>query len=360
MTPLLGTLADRRPAVLAFVDLVQDIDVMLPVLEAIRARDELRLKIVVSRWLAKESPRTGELLAERGFRFGYVRRRQVVESLAPSLRGMSAVIAASESAHPAHAAAHALARRAGAAGLKTYALQHGFESVGLYGLEASAATFASEVVFCWFPEAATPRELADATRRKLAHVGRPAPAGVRADALERFDVGVFENLHWDRYGETDRRRFVEGLKAAAGAWPQLSFLLRPHPAGGWADRIGHELAPFTNIRPARAQEARSRQESGADILEGLRRVITTPSTVALDAAQAGLPVAMATDGGAAYDPLPILRSPQDWIAFAGGKAFDVSHLDQFLARVLVAGDGAPRVAARLSRDLMHPGPRRHG
>lgn len=361
MKTLLSGLGARRPGVLAFIDLVQDIDVMLPVILAIRARDGLRLKVVVSRWLARESPRTAALLAAHGFGFSYLPRRQVIEGRAPGLRGVDAVIAASESSHPAHAAGHALTLRAKAAGLKTYALQHGFENVGLYGVEASAASFASEVVFCWFPEAATPPGLSPETRSKLAHVGRPEVRAARATGPgPRFDVGVFENLHWDRYGEADRRSFVEGLAAAAAALPQVRFLLRPHPAGGWADQVGHELAQFDNITRARAVETRSSSEGGASVVQGLRRVITTPSTVALDAASAGAPVALATPGGAEYHPLPVLRTPQDWIAFASGGGFDRRTLDQFLARVLVAGDSAPRIAEQLSRDLEGQRRRLHG
>jgi hypothetical protein len=358
MTPLLGALAPRRPAVLALVDLVQDIDVMLPVLLELQRRGEVRLKIAVSRWLVRESPRTIALLDRHGLGFSLVRRREVIEGRSPSLRGVAAVIAASESSHPAHAAGHALLQRAGAAGLATYALQHGFEAVGLYGVEAGAARFAARTVFCWFPPTEVPPALADETRARLAHVGRPAaPASAPS---RRFDVGVFENLHWERYSEADRLGFLNGLKAAAEALPGVSFLLRTHPAGAFADRLGHELARFQNITRPLAAEARSRLESGADLVLGLGRVITTPSTVALDAAMAGTPVALAVDGGAAYHPLPVLRGPQDWIAFASGGAFDGRSLDQFVSRVLLAGDGAGRVAERMIRDLMVSGPRHHG
>lgn len=340
-----------KPGVLALVDLVQDIDVMLPVLEALRAHGGLRLKVCVSRWLAKEAPRAGALLEARGFRFAYVPRRRIVDGLAPSLRGVRAVIAAAESSHPAHAAGHALARRARAAGLATYALQHGFENVGLFGLEATGARFESDVVFCWFPPSAAPDGLAPETRAKLAHVGRPRPSAA-SHATPGFDVGVFENLHWERYSDVDRAGFVAGLCAAARAHPAKRFLLRPHPAGGWADQLGHELVQFANITRLAASDLRAGAPGGTDVVRGLARVITTPSTVALDAAQAGLPVALAAPGGGTYAPLPELRSPQDWVEFAGGAALAPGALDQFLSRVLVAGDGAARIVERLSRDLM--------
>jgi hypothetical protein len=341
-----------RPRVLFFVDLVQDIDVLLPVMLSMRSNTHIRPVVRVSRWLSEESPRTAALLERHRLPFRYVRRREVIAGAAPTMQGIRAVISASESTHPAHSAANALARRAKALGLRTYALQHGLENVGLFGLEARDALFASDVVFCWFPGAATPNELPAETRAKLAHVGRPAPpAGWRGAVDPSFDLGVFENLHWDRYDEEDRRRFKEGLIAVARATPESRILVRPHPAGGWADSLRHELAQFRNITPASTLQARRGADGAAEIMKGVRRVITTPSTVALDAALAGAPTALAAGGGDVYEPLPTLRSTEEWVAFATSGSYELSALDQFCARVLVAGDGASRIVERVSRDI---------
>ena len=343
----------RRPRVLVLIDLVQDIDVLLGVLLAIRASPDLSLKIVVSRWLERESPRTGALLRAHGLPFAYVRRRDVIEGGAPSLRGVGAVLAAAESSHPAHAAGHALAARARALGLRTYALQHGFEQIGLFGPEAASASFASETVFCWFPPGAAPAGLPAETRAKLEPAGRPVPpGGWGRDPQPAYDLGVFENLHWDRYTEADRAGFLQGLIATARALPKARILLRPHPAGGWADELGHELAPFENIVRPGAREARVRLDGSAQVLRGIARVITTPSTVAVDSALAGVPVALSAMGGASYLPLPALDSPDAWVAFASGATYDPTVLDQFRSRVLVAGDGALRIVVRLGRDLV--------
>ncbi len=353
MSPVGRLLGDRRPRVLALVDLVQDIDALLPILLAIAASPRLSLKVVVSRWLQKESPRTEALLRRGDLPFTYARRRDIVEGRAPSLRGVAALVSASESSHPAHVAGHALALRARAQGLKTYALQHGFEQIGLFGPEAAAARFASQTVFCWFPPEAAPRDLPQETRAALEPIGRPVPpGGWRRDTRSTYDLGVFENLHWDRYSDADRTAFKVGLIAVARSLPDLRILLRAHPAGGWSDQLGHELAPFGNIVRSGAQEARGRLGGGAEILRGLSRVITTPSTVALDSALAGIPVALAAPGGASYRPLPTLDGPAAWVAFASGEAYDRAVLDQFRSRVLVAGDGAPRIVERLGRDLV--------
>ena len=342
-----------RPRVLVLVDLVQDIDVLLPLLVQLDTAGFCALRIRVSRWLETESPRTAALLRANALRFHYVRRNEVTAGRAPSLAGVAAVLTASESTHPAHAAGHALARRARAAGLRTYVLQHGLENVGLFGWEAKAATFASEAIFCWFPAASIPSDLDPATAAKLVHVGRCTPrGGWRRTGGKPFDLGVFENLHWDRYSDTDRESFRLGLLAAGGAKPPIRILVRPHPAGGWGDGISHELAQFPNITPALAAAGRTGVASGVDLLQGVRRVITTPSTIALDAALAGVQVAVATDGGAVYAPLQQVRTPQDWTVFASGRMDDPLALDQFRSRVLVEGDAAPRIVERLHGDLV--------
>ena len=343
----------RRPRVLVLIDLVQDIDALLGVLLAIATAPGLELKIVVSRWLERESPRTAALLRAHGLDFTFVRRREIIEGRAPSLRGVDAVLAASESSHPAHAAGHALAHRAASLGLRTYVLQHGFEQIGLFGPEAARASFASQTVFCWFPAEAAPADLPAATRAKLEPVGRPAPpGGWRRDPKPAFDLGVFENLHWDRYTNADRAGFIASLIATARALPKARILVRPHPAGGWADRLGHELPQFENIVRPSAAEARLVLDGGAQAVKGILRVITTPSTVALDSVLAGAPVALAVSGGASYRPLPVLDGPEAWVAFASGATYDPSLLDQFRSRVLVASDGAPRIVERLERDLL--------
>ena len=350
-----------RPTLLVLVDLIQDVDVLLPVLLAAREAGWLQLKVAVSSWLKHESPRTERLLAAYGMKFGYARRRDIVDGAAPSLRGIHAVLTAAESSHPAHAAGHALVQRATAAGMATYGLQHGLENAGLFGIESNAGRFASGTVFCWFPEAAVPPGLAPETRRKLVHIGRPEPpGGWRRDAPASYDVGVFENLHWSRYDDADRQGFRDGLTTAVRELPDVHFFLRPHPAGGWGNQLRHELAAFKNITQVPAHDERDALDGGGDILQRVKRVITTPSTVALDAALAGKPTALGAAGGTVYDPLPVLKSSRDWVRFAAGGSFDTSALDRFSSRVLVSGDSAPRIVERLRQDLLSPSLHAHG
>jgi hypothetical protein len=76
-------------------------------------------------------------------------------------------------------------------------------------------------------------------------------------------------------------------------------------------------------------------------------VITTPSTVALDAARHGLPVAVVAQGLSLnnYEPLPLLRDSQDWHRFVADAMQEqeqkpLLELAREFCRRVVLADGA--------------------
>jgi hypothetical protein len=321
--------------ILAFIDLVQDVEVMTPLLLALQRPGEgWRLEVVVSRSLKANAPEAPAWLKDAGVRFAHVVRREVIEGRAPKLRGVQAVITASESSHPAHAAGHALAERANAAGISTYTLQHGLENVGLAG---QAETIGSQTIFTWFPPALT-AGIPEDVRRRLVHVGRPRLPTPGAPPVHV--VGVFENLHAERYSDADRSAFLAGLEALAATGAPI--LLRPHPAGAWSRGLDLGRRPNVTLHATGTiQEA----------VSACARVITTPSTVALDAAQAGRPVALAGEGGDLYRPLPVLREPAEWVAFAASGDDQRGVREVFLDRVVLPGDAVAKIIDRLRQDL---------
>lgn len=319
----------RRRRVLAFIDLVQDIEVLLPLLARLQADGEVELDIVVSRWLQRESPRTERLLRGQQLPFRWVARRDVIEGRAPPLRGRRVLLTASESSHPAHLAGFRLAQRARDAGLMTCTLQHGLENVGLLG--DPDARFASEVVFTWHPPALT-AHLAPETQAKLHHVGRPAAPPPRGVPVTHA-VGVFENLHSDRYSDGDRNAFMAGLAALAKSG--ASVLLRPHPAGRWS----------ANAAVLPAGVGRAEDDTALATLARVRRVITTPSTIVLEAALMRRPLALAASGSPLFSQFPVLVEPSDWAAFAGAAADQSAVAEPFVQRVLLPGDAAERMAS---------------
>ena len=85
------------------------------------------------------------------------------------------------------------------------------------------------------------------------------------------------------------------------------------------------------------------------ILQIVDGAITTPSTVALDAALAGKPVAVASYGLdlSVYSPLPLLNDFKDWddfIVSSGTRENEmVSRSLAFRDRNLLPGDPLPRI-----------------
>lgn len=343
---------DRRSRVLVFVDLVQDIDVLLPLIVGMRDDPVLEPRVVVSRWLRRESPRTAALLAREKVPFDWVRRAQVASGHAPAIGDASALLSAAESDHPAHAAGHALARRAEAAGIPAFTVQHGLENVGLRGPEASRR-FASSTVFCWFPSNAVPAETPAENRPKLRHVGRPAPLDRSGKPAMAYEVGVFENLHSERYGAPQRERVRAGVSALAEMG--LNVLIRPHPAGGWSEALTDLGADHPNLRIQSVAAVRQDMAGVTAAVLCCRRVITTPSTVVMDAMQLKRPIVLAVPGGPAYDGIQVLTEPGEWGAFARAPLDQCVAPAAFLRTNLLPGDGAPRIVAQIGSDLRQKG-----
>ncbi|NJS16305.1 MAG: hypothetical protein HC787_03790 [Nostocaceae cyanobacterium CSU_2_110] len=92
--------------------LMQDLDIVLPIIEKLKKRDDLELKVCIIDNLLNKSPRISNALRNLGVKFSKVSRLGVLTNLEPSLIGVKAVITASESTANPHKAARALTQRA--------------------------------------------------------------------------------------------------------------------------------------------------------------------------------------------------------------------------------------------------------
>jgi len=166
---------------------------------------------------------------------------------------------------------------------------------------------------------------------------------------------VFENLHWNRFDDGYRRRFLDDLSETAAAEPDVLFLVKPHHAGRWLSKNPDALAQTDNLKILDPADPAWQPYTAPVLLASMDAAITTPSTVAIDAARAGRPVAVAGYGLdlSLYSPLPILGDPQDWKAYLGeaSNAF-VNRNEKFLARVLLPGRADHRIAARIEQRLL--------
>lgn len=327
--------------------------------------------MVDARVLAK-FPRLGGSLERRGLAFERVTLEQIREKSAPELASTSAVITATETSANPHEAARRLTRRARRLGLPAITLQHGFENVGLTWFDAihtrANTRFLSERILTWGPlELLHPDVLAE-TRVRCVPVGCMKELTAPRLALQRpagrpFFVCVFENLHWHRFDDRFRARFLADLELAARRFPDTTLFLRPHPAGKWLTMRHQGRRPLAdNLLVADPDDPRWDDWVGAEVLAIADGVITTPSTVALDAARFGNAAAVVAydQDVSPYAPLPTLRSSGDWLEFVRGVREPASRASlagrgrEFRDRVTIAGDAAVRAIDVVLAEIRAP------
>ena len=351
------------PTLLALIDIHQDLDVLLPVLLALKARREVDLRLVVSDYLLADSPRVAAALTQHDLAFTAHPREKIRDGSEPALDGVRGVLSGADTNARAHKAGHTLAVRARAKGLPSFTLQHGLENIGLTykdHLHGEEIRFASDTLFTWGAVEGLASWVPEETRAKVVPAGNPKaiPAPAAAPPLEIGHwagvVGVFENLHWHRFSDLYLERCLADLEAAAEARPETLFLVKPHHAGRWLSRRPERLKALANLVVIDPTDSAWEPHTAPALLAGVDRVLTTPSTVALDAARTGRPVAVLGYDLELplYEPLPIVRRLQDLERFlemdAGGA---VLRNEAFLKRTILPGRADHRIAAAIARGM---------
>jgi hypothetical protein len=345
--------------VLAFMDLLQDLDVLMPVIQGLRLDPRFDLQVCVTEWLVSESPRVLRQLTSNGVTPILVSRQEVLKGVTPHL-SFDTVLTAVESNALAHRVSFSLAKRAEALGKKCFTFQHGLENIGLTYFEAQPegperVQFASSRIFIWGKVEDLPAQVAPDIRERCIAVGRSnsvrsSPPDLSIRAQYRRVFGVFENLHWRRYSSAYVDLFLRDLFAAVDAHRDILFLAKPHHAGRWMSEhlVGLKATP-PNLLLANPVDPLWEPFTASAILQIVDGAITTPSTVALDAALAGKPVAVASYGLdlSVYSPLPLLNDFKDWddfIVSSGTRENEmVSRSLAFRDRNLLPGDPLPRI-----------------
>lgn len=341
-----GATGNSAIRVLCLIDLIQDVETILPVAETLRAAGGFEVEICLTTWLEGMAPDSPRRVRAAGFTPILVPRKEQALIGVLNTRAYDAVITASESTAAAHRFAHALVNKANDLGLATLTLQHGLENLGLTSLLDGVHEFASRRILTWGDPEDLPSWLPLQRRRRCIGIGRiqtpdlsgpPEPLPV---SIEAPIVAVFENLHWERYNESYVRSFLDDLAAVVRARPDLTFVVKPHPAGRWLTQNPNALdraAP--NLMVADPTTETWRGLSAMNLIRHAQKVITTPSSVALDAAQCGVSPAVAAYhlDLPAYTPLPLLRGVEDWLAFLDRPA-DSSTAEGFVRACLMDGD----------------------
>ena len=274
---------------------------------------------------------------------------------------IDALLTTVESTLAAHKIPYLLTRVANAAGIQTFTLQHGFENVGLTYLDGTYGPhirFAAQTVLTWGPVQNLPAAVSDETRRKCIAVGCPKPhltipSEEPRTAADLPMIAVFEGLHASRFDDQYTRQFFKDLQEMAQNYSGLHFILKPHPGALVRTRRHSEsldsLAGIEVLDPAHPESA---QWPTPRLIAHALAVITTPSTIALDAALAETPVAVIRYGQmipyyAYYEPLPLIDTPADWEDFLNKVSLDPQLLEPprkaFLDKVIIPGDAADRL-----------------
>jgi hypothetical protein len=293
------------------------------------------------------------LIKELGVSFQVVHPDHFANFIFPA--SIRALLCATESNLSAHRLAHLITKHARKLGIYTAVLQHGYEAPGLTYHDSlhsiRQVEFASERIYLWGEVELLHPLVSAATRDKCLSVGLPwgklKSNEVKACKTSTLIIGIFENLHWHRYTEQYRQFFITELKKLAKGYPEVRFMVRAHPSGRW---FWHDEAlPLLKLQNfSFAPELRSVEESLYALFNKIDGVITTPSTIAVMAAQAGLPTAVVGGGLdlGMYKPLTELNQSKDLRKFLEkllipSDARQLCELSsEFVTRVIRPGDAA--------------------
>lgn len=351
--------AASKLRVLLLLQQFQDIDLIVPIAEEASACPDIEVRIAVLSKIAIPATRRMRRICGNGAQVEFWHGADLLgHRIAPDRLAVDVAVTASEGPGFGARFARAFVAATRAAGARALTLQHGLDNGGLtFGPRVRGTAFMADLVLTWggghrLTDAASPD-----VRAKAVPVGCPKRVFGCGDfagfpLADQPFIAVFENLHWRRYKDSYRDRFVRDLAATAEATPDMRFLVKPHMGGQWFVRGGSNAALPSNVEIAHPAAPRWRRFTADAFLAHASAVITTPSTIALDAARYGVPAALVTYGIAAqnYQPLPRLEQSGDWLAFVDQircGTYDRSKLDAFFAEAVVAGDAVARILAAI-------------
>jgi glycosyltransferase involved in cell wall biosynthesis len=263
------------------------------------------------------------------------------------LTGTGVMFAASESALPAHTTTHNVFRYAPSGYLKV-TLQHGFECVGFRQsvdhvlAHGATSAFGADLICGWYdPVLLT--SVAPSQRAKLHITGPTALLQQPVSEISRAPDApgiVCENLHSVRLNIAGdfRTQFVDvfGGFCAMLQQHQRKVVLRPHPGGQYVLKNKVSLPANVKINNAPMYKLDLRQFGYG---------ISAPSSVLIDMLLAGIPTAVWRDHGGVMDSdsyagLTTVSGPGEWLEFSRAAAIDPAP---FLAaqRQFLEGLGMP-------------------
>lgn len=314
----------------------------LAVLDEAKRRG-VEVGVVVSPQACLRNPRLAEDLGSRRISPTYLQRTDTKREDYRWLRNATMLFCPSESSHPAHQVSHWLTKLANKAGVRTFTAQHGLRNIGLTDPLDRHHSIASSTIFTWNAPGNLPDWVPDDVRRRCVHIGRIVQSASNNFSGDSFDseklVGVYENLHWKLYDDEYRRRFIRSVSDAATDFPDIEFVVVPHPAGLWSVKHLRVNELPDNIIVLNPLKPPMKYCPGTELLPHFKKVLTTPSTIAVDSAQAGVAVGVLVPDAIGYtdfSPLPLLTSSEDVADFlSSNQTAQSAQLKKFVSSVVV-------------------------
>lgn len=343
----------------------QDIELLVGLHDKSRQRKDINVSFWVVDNCASRYPEVLDQLREKGAVVELVVSYGGLATVLRRLLQVDVFLSTVESTTAKNKLPSVITRLANTLEISTYTLQHGYPNLGLsfcdhvYGADIR---FAAKTVLTWGPVEALPAWVSDETRNKCAAVGCPKElvlfdSDLSKTAGDRPIIAVFENLHGHIFDRQYIASFLGNLQETAKQHKEFRFILKSHPASlrCRTEELSGLFKRLTDVEIIDRVDGQAPAYTTPWLLANAMGVITTPSTVALDGALQGVPVALALYGlelyRSIYAPLPMLESRDDWESFlgklTGGDELKDSN-EAFLGRVIVPGDAASRILDHMS------------
>lgn len=350
----------EHPELIVLLHLIQDLDLALPLILEAKSRG-IPLQVWSSITLLRKSPRVVKTMREHDIFLNPIADATANE--APVFSEQTKVILSiAETNLGPHRFTRKLTEHAKKAGLLTATLQHGFENVGLtYSDEIHAIekiNFAADRIYLWGSLDTLHPRISKETKSKCVPIGCSKPISEKSADLsaliadDKCVIGVFENLHWHRYSDEYRAFFLDGVMLLAEKFPAVTFLIKPHHAGLWlTSKYEGDKPVAPNVLIADPQSPDWESYTASALLGRMKAVITTPSTVAMDAARLDLSVAVVAHELEidSYKPLYEIRQSTDWADFVASvvqepvKARQNTLSRDYVNRMILGGNASSRI-----------------
>ena len=345
-----------------------DIDLYLDIYRYSPRFPGIKILFWVRRKALEEFPATSMLMKKHGMNVDFVVGHRNLKEAINRFSEVDALLNTVEYSIARHKMAYRLVRLANAAGVMTYTMQQGFENAGLTYIEPEwgpNVTFAAHKVFTWGHVENLPGKLAPETRKKCVAVGYPKGYLKISDrkgltARDKPVIAVFEGLHARRFDSSYMKHFFKDLQYLADTNQDFRFIIKPHP-GVKKRSTEHEtfLKTLKNIEVADPLKMGKKDWTTPELLEIAHAVITTPSTIALDAAMSMTPAAVVRYDQPVqyyelYTPLPFLDKRNDWVDFLKNISSNYDEMlkvtEKFLTKIIIPGNTAERILTTVMND----------